>query len=153
MFLVICFSEQLFSWPHMNSRKIYLELVQFWNICRILFLYTIIPFMRIIKVKIIDRYSISSNIYNIAAVVQSCSVKKVLWEISQNSQENTCSRACFLIKLHAETCNFIKKETRSQIFSCDFCAISKNTFLHRTPLVAAYESILVLTFFFPFVKC
>ena len=25
-------------------------------------------------------------------------------------------------------CNFIKKETRSQVSSCEFCKISKNTF-------------------------
>ena len=35
--------------------------------------------------------------------------------ISQNSQENTCA-------------NFIKKETLQQMFSCEFCEISKNTF-------------------------
>ena len=32
-------------------------------------------------------------------------------EISQNSQENTCARASFLIILQASACNFIKKET------------------------------------------
>ena len=31
-----------------------------------------------------------------------CSVKKMLLEISQNSQENTCARASFLIKLQAQ---------------------------------------------------
>ena len=30
-----------------------------------------------------------------------------------------------------------KKETLAQVFSCEFCEISKNTFLHRTPRVAA----------------
>ena len=35
------------------------------------------------------------------AVVRSCSVKKVFLEISQNSQENTCARVSFLIKLQA----------------------------------------------------
>ena len=30
-----------------------------------------------------------------------CSVKKVLLEILQNSQENTCARVSFLIKLEA----------------------------------------------------
>ena len=34
-------------------------------------------------------------------------------------------------------CNFIKKETLAQVFSCEFSKISKNTFLHRTPQVAA----------------
>ena len=35
------------------------------------------------------------------AVVQRCSVKKMLLEISQNSQENNCARVSFLIKLQA----------------------------------------------------
>ena len=30
--------------------------------------------------------------------------------------------------------NFIKKEIMAQVFSCEFCEISKNTFLHRAPL-------------------
>ena len=34
-------------------------------------------------------------------------------------------------------CNFIKKETLAQVFSCEFSEISKNTFFYRTPLVAA----------------
>ena len=37
------------------------------------------------------------------------------------------------------TYNFIKKETLAQVFSCEFCEISKNTFSHRTPPVAASE--------------
>ena len=38
---------------------------------------------------------------------------------------------------HLWACNFIKKETLTQVFCCEFCEISKNTFFHRTPLVAA----------------
>ena len=34
--------------------------------------------------------------------VQKCSVKKMFLKISQNSQENTCGRVSFLIKLQAE---------------------------------------------------
>ena len=52
--------------------------------------------------------------------------KKAFLEISQNSQENICARVSFLIKLQA--CNFIKKETLAQVFSCGFYEISKNTF-------------------------
>ena len=53
------------------------------------------------------------------AVVPRCYVKKVLLEISQNSQ--------------TKVCNFIKKESLAQVFSCEFCEISKNTFFteHR----------------------
>ena len=38
---------------------------------------------------------------SIEAVVWRCSVEKVFLEISQNSQENTCARVSFLIKLQA----------------------------------------------------
>ena len=38
-------------------------------------------------------------------------------EISQNSQE--------------------KKESLTQVFYCEFCEISKNTYFYRTPLVTA----------------
>ena len=31
----------------------------------------------------------------------------------------------------------VKKESLAQVFSCEFFKISKNTFFHRTPLVAA----------------
>ena len=34
---------------------------------------------------------------------------------------------------------FFKKESLAQMFSCEFCEISKNTFFYRTPLVAASE--------------
>ena len=37
------------------------------------------------------------------AVAQTCSVKKVLLEISQNSQENTCAKVSVLIKLEASS--------------------------------------------------
>ena len=40
--------------------------------------------------------------------------KNVFLEISQNSQENSCARVSFLIKL--------------QVFSCEFCEISNSTF-------------------------
>ena len=52
-------------------------------------------------------------------------MKKVLLEILQNSQKKAC--------------NFIKKETLAQVFSCEFCEISKNTFFHRIPPAAVSE--------------
>ena len=74
-----------------------------------------------------------------------CFVKKVFLEISQNSQENTCVRVSFLIKLQTQACNFIKKETLLQVFSCEFCEICKNNFFYRTHLVAASEIYVKLT--------
>ena len=41
------------------------------------------------------------------AVTQRCFVKKLFLEISQNSQENTCSRVSLLLKLQAKVGNFI----------------------------------------------
>ena len=55
-----------------------------------------------------------------------CSVKKVLLKISQKSEENTCARVSFLMKLQA--CNFIKKEAVAQVFPCEFGEVSKSTF-------------------------
>ena len=61
----------------------------------------------------------------------------VFLEILQNSQGNTRARVSFLIKLQSSACNFIKKKTLVQVFSCEFGKFSKNTFLYRTPPVAA----------------
>ena len=73
------------------------------------------------------------------AVFWRSSIKKVLLEISQNSQENNCVKVSFLIKLQASTCVFIKKQTLAQFFSCEFCNIS-NVLSYRTPLMAASYS-------------
>ena len=50
--------------------------------------------------------------------------KGVLGNFTKFTGEHLC-QSLFLIKLLA------------QVFSCEFCEISKNTLLHRTPLVAA----------------
>ena len=55
--------------------------------------------------------------------------EKVFLEISQNSQENNCARASFSIKLHAGTCNFIKKEIVAQVFSLNFVKYLRTCFL------------------------
>ena len=62
------------------------------------------------------------------SVAPRCSVEKVFLAISQNLQENTCARVSFLIKLQALGL--------AQVFSCEFCEISNNTFIYRTPPAA-----------------
>ena len=47
---------------------------------------------------------------------------------------------------------FIKKETLAQVFSCEFSEISKNTFFHRTPLVAASGDVKVVPPFHIFLQ-
>ena len=53
--------------------------------------------------------------------------KKGVLKNSQNSQENSCAIVSFLLKLQAEACSFVKKGTLTQVFSCEFCEIFKNT--------------------------
>ena len=48
---------------------------------------------------------------------QGCSIKKLFLKISQNSQENSSARALL-----------IKREALTQVLSCEFCKIFKNTF-------------------------
>ena len=56
----------------------------------------------------------------------------------------------FLIKLQAEACNFIKKETLAQVSPCGFCEISKNTFFteHLWAAASGYHkySFMLITF-------
>ena len=61
------------------------------------------------------------------------------------STGNTCATVSFLIKLQAGACNFVQKETLGQVFSCEFCQISKDTSSPRTLLVAGSETFLLLT--------
>ena len=67
--------------------------------------------------------------------------QEAFFEISQKSQENIRVRVSFLIKLQVSVCNFIKKETLTQVFSCKFCEISKNTFFTEHLWMAASEEI------------
>ena len=55
---------------------------------------------------------------NLSQVYVPFSIKKFLLKITQNSQKHNCASAC----------NLIKKETLTQVFSCEFYEISRNTF-------------------------
>ena len=72
-----------------------------------------------------------------------CSVKKEFLEILQKSQEKSFVRACFLIKLQVSGLQLCQKreEILAQLFSCEFCEISKNTFYYKTALVTASDSL------------
>ena len=57
---------------------------------------------------------------------QRCSVKKVvLRNFTKFTGKHLCQSLSFNCRPQA---NFIKKETLAQVFSCEFCKISKNTF-------------------------
>ena len=55
-----------------------------------------------------------------------CNVRQcVLRNFAKLTGKHPC-QSLFLIE--SQPCNFIKKETLAQVFSCEFCKISKNTF-------------------------
>ena len=77
------------------------------------------------------------------AVVRRCSVEKVFLESSQNSQENTCARVSFLIKLQARKhlCQglqlYYKRDSGTGVFLWIFYELSKDNFSYKTLPVAA----------------
>ena len=73
-------------------------------------------------------------------------------KFSQNSQENNYARVSFVIKLQAEACNFIKKETLAQVFSCKFCEIFKSTFFTEHLWTIAFSQKLLMMFFYNIVE-
>ena len=50
-------------------------------------------------------------------------------EISQNSQENTCVRVCFLIKLQARPATLFKKRLWHRCFPVNFVKFLRTTFI------------------------
>ena len=74
-------------------------------------------------------------------VITMVNSKKVFLEISQNLQENTCVRASFYRASFTPV-----SEALAQVFSCEFCKISDNTFLteHLWTTVSNYSYIIML---------
>ena len=80
--------------------------------------------------------------------------KKGVLKTSKKSQENTCARVTFLIKLHASLIFYIrawrwihtvkketlKRETLAQVYSCEFCQILRILFSYITPVAASGSS-------------
>ena len=61
----------------------------------------------------------------------------VLWtkdvKNSRNSHANTCVRVSYLLKLQARPATLLKKETPTQVFSCELIENFKNTFFTEHP--------------------
>ena len=55
------------------------------------------------------------------------------------SRRFSLCQSLFFNKVAGPRPNFIKKGTLAQVFSCEFCKISKNTFFYRTHLAGASE--------------
>ena len=65
--------------------------------------------------------------------------KDVLRNFAKLTEKHLC-QSLFFNKgagLRPKACIFIKKETPAQVFSSEFCEMSKSTFSYRTPPMAA----------------
>ena len=63
---------------------------------------------------------------------QRCSIKKGFLKISQNSQENTCARVSYLIKLQAPPATLLKKTLWHRCFPVNFAKFLRTLFLQNT---------------------
>ena len=84
--------------------------------------------------------SLNIQVYSSEAVARSCSVKKGVLANFTKFTGKHLSQSLFFNKVAGGACNFIKKESLAQVFSCEFCEISKNTVFHTTPPGAASDS-------------
>ena len=77
-----------------------------------------------------------------------CSVRKgVLRNFAKFTGKHLC-QSLFLNKVAGSGCSFIKKETLSHMFSCEFCEISLNTFFTEHIRTAASDCPQKTTFHF-----
>ena len=65
--------------------------------------------------------------------------KGVLKNFTKFTGKHLCQSLLFNKIAGLRPTTLLKKETLGQVFSSEFCEISKNTFFHRTPLVAASD--------------
>ena len=77
---------------------------------------------------------------DLEAVVLRCSVKKgILGKFAKFTGKHLCKSLLFnkVAGLRPKASNFIKKEILAQVFSCEFCDVSKNTFFAEHLLATA----------------
>ena len=86
------------------------------------------------------------------AVLQRCSVKKVFLDISQGSQENTCARVSFLIKLQAWPATLLKKRLWHRCFPVNIVK-SLRTSVCRSFHISQYYIDSLSLFLSAVVKC
>ena len=87
------------------------------------------------------------------AAAHSCSSKKVLLKISQNSQKNTCVGVFFHNKVAGiEACNFIKKDSNSGVFLWTFKDFKNSCFYRPEACNFIKKETLTQVFSYEFAK-
>ena len=83
------------------------------------------------------------NISQFRSSRQRCSINTVFLKISQNSQENTCARVSFLIKLQAsQPATLLKKRLWHRCFPVNFAKFLRTTFFIEHLWVTASGNIM-----------
>ena len=85
-----------------------------------------------------DKYASGSLFPYAESVIWRCSVyrKGVLRDFTKFTGKHLCQKIFFNEVACLRPATLLKK-SMAQVFSCEFCKISKNTFFYKTPLVAA----------------
>ena len=85
--------------------------------------------MKSSQLKLVD-FTLDQKLLLIDAVIRSqFSYCSLIWMLRSSHQKfSFLCQNCFFNKVAGGSCNFIKKETLAQVFSCEFFEISKNTF-------------------------
>ena len=87
------------------------------------------------------------------AVIQRCSINKVLRKIAQNSQENTSAGVSFKWSFRHWDLQLYWKVTLAKVFSCEFYEVFNNTYFVEYLQTAAFELVLYyIRHIFPFLK-
>ena len=79
-----------------------------------------------------SQFSYCSLIWMLRSSHQRCSAKKVFLEISRNSQEKSCARISFLIKLQAAPATLLKKRLWHNCFPVNSAKFLRTSFLQNT---------------------
>ena len=65
--------------------------------------------------------------------------KDILEDLTKFTVKHLCQSLFVNIKFQCDACNFIKKEALTQVFSCEFYELFKNTFFIENLWAAASE--------------
>ena len=85
--------------------------------------------------RLIRKYPFKNKVFSSSRPEVFCK-KFILKNFAKFTGKHLCQGLFFnkVAGLRPHACNSIKKETPALVFSCEFCEISNNTFLYRTPL-------------------
>ena len=84
-------------------------------------------------------YMTCSRPRKLEAATRGALYKKIFLEIPQYLQKNTCVGVFFYKAADLQACNLLKK-TPTQVFSCEYCEISKNNYFEELLRTAASET-------------